>query len=62
MKIKISKISKPNKDSDFWSEEWLLKLKSGAIAICFDEADAMLVAAALRAYKPKKEKSIKRKT
>ena len=57
MKSSIKQISTPRPNSDYWNDEWLIRVGKRTIAVAWTEEDAKLLANALRKYKKKKGKN-----
>lgn len=55
MKSSIKQISTPRPNSDYWDEEWLIRVDKKTIAVAWTVEDAKLLAKALRQYKKKKK-------
>jgi hypothetical protein len=56
MKATIKLVSTPRPNSDYWDDEWFIKVNKRTIAVAWTEEDAKLIAKALRQYKKPKKK------
>lgn len=57
MKASIKQVSTPRPNSDYWDDQWFIRVGKKTIAISYNEEDAKLLVKALRQYKPKRKTS-----